>query len=72
MLHPDDWHPSLTADRILVASMRRVTELADPGFCLECGLEHDGVEPDACELTCDACAAPAVFGVGELLMEIVA
>jgi hypothetical protein len=44
--------------------------LDNPGFCLVCGLEHDGVEPDAQNYECEACGEPQVFGADELLMEI--
>ena len=38
------------------------------GFCMECGLEAYGVEPDAREYNCEGCEAPAVYGAGELLV----
>lgn len=38
------------------------------GFCLTCGSEAYGVEPDARYYECEACGARAVFGAEELLM----
>jgi hypothetical protein len=38
------------------------------GFCLECGAEAYGVEPDAREYKCEACGARAVYGAEELLL----
>lgn len=38
------------------------------GWCLTCGEEVDGVEPDARKYTCDACEKPTVYGIEELLM----
>lgn len=38
------------------------------GFCLACGEEADGVEPDARRYTCEACNQPKVYGLEELLM----
>lgn len=38
------------------------------GFCLACGAEAFGVEPDARRYTCEACNAPKVYGLEELLM----
>jgi hypothetical protein len=38
------------------------------GFCLECGAETDGVEPDARKYRCDDCGMPMVYGLEELLM----
>lgn len=36
------------------------------GFCLACGQEADGVEPDARKYICAACGAPKVYGAEEL------
>lgn len=38
------------------------------GWCLTCGEEVDGVEPDARKYTCEACEKPTVYGIEELLM----
>jgi hypothetical protein len=38
------------------------------GFCLLCGEEKDGCEPDAREYSCDCCGEPAVYGAQELVM----
>jgi len=38
------------------------------GFCLACGAEHDGVEPDARRYACDECGAHKVYGAEELLL----
>ena len=40
----------------------------DRGFCLECGAEAYGVEPDARKYECEACGAHAVYGAQELLL----
>lgn len=40
----------------------------NPGFCLACGLDCDGVEPDARGYRCESCGAPKVYGLEELLM----
>lgn len=52
------WHrlqPALDADESL-------------GFCLACGEEADGVEPDARNYTCESCGKPEVFGAEEILI----
>jgi hypothetical protein len=41
------------------------------GFCIACGAEHAGVEPDARRYPCDACGARKVYGAEELLLMIV-
>lgn len=68
MLKRSLWHKSLTDDVIMEACERRYTSLDDPGFCLICGNEAHGVEPDARNYECEACGAEQVFGAEELLM----
>jgi predicted RNA-binding Zn-ribbon protein involved in translation (DUF1610 family) len=38
------------------------------GFCLACGTEASGVEPDAREYECENCGEARVFGAEEILM----
>lgn len=38
------------------------------GFCLACGCEASGVEPDARRYTCEACGQPKVYGAEELCL----
>jgi hypothetical protein len=38
------------------------------GFCLACGAETTGVEPDARRYECEACGAAKVYGLEELLV----
>jgi hypothetical protein len=64
------WHQSITTERIIEACHRRMTTLDNPGFCLVCGIDVEGVEPDARNGTCDACGAPHVFGSDELAIII--
>jgi len=40
----------------------------DMGFCLACGSEAYGVEPDARQYTCESCQAKKVYGLEELLL----
>lgn len=42
----------------------------DVGFCLACGEENYGVEPDARRYVCEACDAPKVYGAEELLLMV--
>lgn len=39
----------------------------DRGFCLACGEEAYGVEPDARRYTCESCEEPQVYGAQEIL-----
>ena len=38
------------------------------GFCIACGAEQGGCEPDACDYECESCGAMKVFGAEELLI----
>jgi len=38
------------------------------GFCLACGAEAYGVEPDARKYECEECGERRVYGAEELLM----
>lgn len=62
----------ITAEQIIDACNRRLRTLDNPGFCLECGNEAEGVEPDAREYECEACGEHRVFGAEELLFMDVA
>ncbi len=64
------WHESITADRIVEACMRRGTSLDNPGFCLACGADADGCEPDARRYECEACGEKQVYGAEELVMVV--
>ena len=56
-------HPDVTYDRLEDAMHND-----DAGFCISCGAETDGVEPDASEYRCDECGEPKVYGAEELLL----
>lgn len=42
--------------------------LDNPGFCLACGKQQDGCEPDARNYECERCGAWQVFGAQEILL----
>lgn len=48
--------------------MAAVSEDHSKGFCVACGEEADGVEPDARKYICESCGKPKVYGAEELLM----
>jgi hypothetical protein len=70
MKQREQWHSSLTDERILVAAERQMLSLDDPGFCLACGNEAHGVEPDARCYTCESCGEKQVYGAQELVLSI--
>lgn len=43
-------------------------DYANEGFCIACGAEASGVEPDARNYKCEECYASQVFGIQELLL----
>jgi hypothetical protein len=45
-----------------------MTGLDNPGFCVACGEEAEGVEPDARRYPCEACGQRSVYGAEELLI----
>lgn len=55
---------TLTADEILAAAQ----ESDGTGFCLACGEQADGVEPDAQGYECEACGKAKVYGAEELVL----
>lgn len=57
---------SLTFDQILEA----VEADDNIGFCIKCGAEHYGVEPDARKYECEECGKEAVYGAQEILLSI--
>jgi hypothetical protein len=58
----------LTRARLLDAMARRDECLDNPGFCLTCGAEAEGCEPDARDYKCDDCGSMRVFGAEEIFM----
>lgn len=59
-------HKSVTRKAVTAAIKRRMTGLDNPGFCLACGHEVEGVEPDAQEYECEACGECEVYGAEEI------
>ncbi len=61
-------HKSITVERILDA-----VESDDcRGFCIACGAEAYGVEPDARKYQCESCDSDSVYGAEELMFMTVA
>lgn len=63
-------HKSITQAKIIDACQRRMTTLDNPGFCVACGNEQEGCEPDARRYECEACGEKQVYGSDELLMNM--
>ena len=63
-------HKSLTLDRVMDAVGEYHSGLTNPGFCIACGEDADGCEPDARNYVCDCCGESKVFGAEELLLMV--
>jgi hypothetical protein len=63
-------HPSITSERIMDAIDRRDAVMDNPGFCIACGEDADGCEPDAVGYECECCGKRAVYGAEELLLMV--
>jgi hypothetical protein len=61
--------PKVTSEIVAAACARRDTTLDDVGFCLVCGCEAHGIEPDARGYECEACGEAAVYGCEDLMLE---
>lgn len=57
---------AITHERLVDACERQMFGLDNPGFCVACGNEQDGCEPDARRYKCEACGERQVYGAQEL------
>lgn len=60
----------LTVDAVIDAAKREMFGTDNPGFCLACGNEREGCEPDARNYECESCGEKKVFGAAEIVMMI--
>lgn len=51
-----------------VVTEDELAELDTTGFCVACGAEVLGVEPDARRYACEGCGEQMVYGVEELVL----
>lgn len=61
-------HHTITEELVCEAVERTMSECENLGYCLCCGAEHDGVEPDARGYHCDSCRENTVYGAQEILL----
>ena len=64
------FHPSVTDERLQAMSEARIGSLDNPGVCLACGEDADGVEPDAEQYECEYCGARQVYGEESAAMKM--
>jgi predicted RNA-binding Zn-ribbon protein involved in translation (DUF1610 family) len=60
----------ITTERIIDAVERQQFGLDNPGFCIKCGEEQEGCEPDATKYECENCGENSVYGAEILLMKV--
>ena len=63
-------HESITQDRVIEVIEDAMVNLENPGFCLACGEDAYGCEPDARNYQCEYCNAMQVFGAEEVMFMI--
>lgn len=61
-------HKSVTQTRVIEAAQRQMFGTDNPGFCIACGNEQEGCEPDARRYECEACGEKKVYGAQEIAM----
>lgn len=65
-------HPDITLERVADACTRETWGTDNPGFCMECGEEVDGCEPDARGYDCEVCETKgSVYGAMEVALYII-
>ena len=57
-------HTSINVDRVMDAAESG----ENAGFCISCGADADGCEPDAREYACVECGRQAVYGAEEIVI----
>ena len=62
-------HKSITIAKLTKAMEAEMFGLENPGFCIACGHEQGGCEPDAREYQCESCGEYEVYGAAELAMD---
>jgi len=61
-------HPSITLGRVEDAVAESMCGLESPGFCILCGDDAEGVEPDARGYKCESCGKRGVYGAEEVAL----
>lgn len=59
---------NMTLDDLIEQAERSLFDLDDVGYCMSCGTEVFGIEPDARRYECEVCGQKAVFGLQEIVL----
>ncbi len=55
----------------MAAAESQMFGMENPGFCIECGEDADGCEPDARGYPCEICGENKVYGAAEIMLMVV-
>ena len=69
---PEGLPPGVSLEKLLDAVESEMFGLENPGFCMSCGHQQDGCEPDAREYECEECEENQVFGAEWIMIGVVA
>lgn len=60
----------INIDDVLAAAEEEMVgpAITNPGFCLACGNQQEGCEPDARNYECEECGERKVFGAAEIII----
>lgn len=53
---------------VMTAEFQRLAMDGTTGFCLACGHDQEGCEPDTKKDVCESCEAPKVYGLEQLII----
>ena len=62
----------MNKDELLDMAMAACEVADDIGYCIKCGAEHYGIEPDARTYECEECGKNTVYGAQEIIIMYVA
>jgi len=54
--------------KVPLTELQAASEEGNQGFCLQCGIQVSGVEPDTRKYTCENCDGPFVYGAEEIIL----
>ncbi len=61
-------NPLIDPDELMAAIRENVFGMGNDGFCIDCGHQQGGCEPDARMYPCESCDHASVYGAEELLL----
>ncbi len=56
---------------LTIKQVMEACEDGTTGFCMACGAQTEGVEPDARCYECEECGSESVFGAEQIIIEFI-